>query len=384
MAVTKPTTYQSAYSTAIDDLVNKAVNRQPFEYNPATDAAYQAYARQYTQLGNEGARDTLADVSAQTGGMPSSYAVSAAQQVRNNANQQLTAQIPSLMQAAYEKYRADANDNLATLSALQGLDDAAYNRFATDREFNEDVRRYGIDDAFRNRQQNFTESSWRDEFARRILESDRDYNEDVRRYNQDFNYQVERDKTADAQWDKEFNEKVREYDQNYDLDKNSQTFEQMLNTWTTLGYANKEVAEFFNVKKGTKTNEAAYQAAQLALDKKALAKSGNSGRRSGTRRGRSYTRGSQQSKEDKYGKYIDTPNEGIYKDNPYRQALHIASQKLQNGASYQQVVNYLNTVQGLSKDDIARLKSALGLKDPGKNANKGIQRNQGDKKRATK
>ena len=357
MAVTKPTTYQSAYSTAIDDLVNKAVNRQPFEYNPATDAAYQAYARQYTQLGNEGARDTLADVSAQTGGMPSSYAVSAAQQVRNNANQQLTAQIPSLMQAAYEKYRADANDNLATLSALQGLDDAAYNRFATDREFNEDVRRYGIDDAFRNRQQNFTESSWRDEFARRILESDRDYNEDVRRYNQDFNYQVERDKTADAQWDKEFNEKVREYDQNYDLDKNSQTFEQMLNTWTTLGYATKEVADYFKVKKGTKTNEAAYQAAQLALDKKALAKSGRSGRRGGyTRRGRNY-----QTSEDKYGTRYNAPDNDFYNGNAYRQALNIATKKLNNGASKEQVLNYINSVKGLSDAEYDRLMQALGL-----------------------
>lgn len=355
---TQNAVYKSAYSTAIDDLVNKAVNRQPFQYDPATDAAYQSYARQYMRLGNEAAKDTLADVSAQTGGLPSSYAVTAAQQARNQYNQALTDKIPSLMEAAYAKYRDDYNDTLAGLSTLQGIDDSMYNRFATDRDFNEDVRRYGIDDAFRNRQQDFNESSWKSEF-----------DEGVRQYEQNFGYQKERDAVADEQWNKEFDEKVREYDQNYGLDKNAQTFEQMLNIWTTLGYATKEVAKFFGVKEGTKTNEAAYQAAQLAL-----AKSGRSGRSGGRSGRRSYGRGSSgyQSSEDKYGPFVvakngkkETSASGLeldlYKDSPYNVALDVASRKLLNGATEEQVVNYLNTVKGLSDKDIDRLKQALGL-----------------------
>ena len=143
----------------------------------------------------------------------------------------------------------------------------------------------------------------------------------------------------------------------------------MLNTWATLGYATKEIADFFGVKEGTKTNEAAYQAAQLAL-----AKSGRSGRSGGSGGRRGYGRGGSgyQSSEDKYGPFVvakdgtkDTSASGLeldlYKDSPYNQALDVASRKLLNGATKEQVVNYLNTVKGLSADDIDRLKQALGL-----------------------
>lgn len=134
--------YKSAYSSMIDELVNKAINRQPFQYDPATDPAYQSYARQYLRLGDEAGRDTLADVASQTGGIASSYAVTASQQARNAYNQALTDKIPSLMETAYNRYRNDYNDNLAGIGTLQGLDDSAYNKFSTDRQFNENVRQY--------------------------------------------------------------------------------------------------------------------------------------------------------------------------------------------------------------------------------------------------
>lgn len=403
------TTYKSAYSSAIDDLVNRAVNRQPFQYDPATDAAYQSYARQYARLGNEAAQDTLADVAAQTGGRASSYAVSAANQQRSNYNQALTDKIPALMEAAYNKYRNEYNDNLAGISTLQGLDDSMYNRFANDRSYNrsvyesdrgfeEDKRRYDQDyarsvfesdrayeqakyqwekefglseaqfnEAIRQFDQNFGYQQQRDAVADQQWQSQ--FDEGVRQYNQNYAYQQGRDAVADEQWNKEFSEKAREYDQNYNLDKDSKEFEQMLNTWATLGYANKKIAKYFGVKEGTKTNEAAYQAAQLALDKQALAKSGRSGRSGGSGRRRGYGRygSGYQSKEDMYGKYYDVPRDdkgnakGIYNDSPYHQALHIATQKLQNGASNEQVMNYLDTVKGLTDDEYDRLLQALGL-----------------------
>lgn len=206
--------YKSAYSTMINDLVNKAINREAFQYDPATDAAYQSYAKQYARLGDEAARDTLADVSANTGGLASSYAVTAAQQARNKYNEALTDKIPALMEAAYDKYRNEYNDTLAGIGTLQGLDDSAYNRFSTDRSFNESVR---------------------------------------------------------------------QYNQNYELDKQGQQFEQMLNRWTTLGYATKDVAKFFGIPEGTKTDDSSYRWAQFALQQATAGSSGGSG--GGRRRG---------------------------------------------------------------------------------------------------
>lgn len=212
--------YKSAYSTMINDLVNKAINREAFQYDPATDAAYQSYAKQYARLGDEAARDTLADVSANTGGLASSYAVTAAQQARNKYNEALTDKIPALMEAAYDKYRNEYNDTLAGIGTLQGLDDSAYNRFSTDRSFNENVR---------------------------------------------------------------------QYNQNYELDKQGQQFEQMLNRWTTLGYATKDVAKFFGIPEGTKTDDSSYRWAQFALQQATAGSSGGSGggRSGGGRRGSS-------------------------------------------------------------------------------------------------
>lgn len=329
----KEKTYKSAYSSMIDDLVNKAINREPFQYDPATDQAYQAYAREYGRLGNEAAQNTLADVASNTGGLASSYATTAAAQARGEYNQKLTNMIPSLMEAAYAKYRDQYNDALSGINVLQGLDDSAYNRFNTDRQYN-----------------------------RGIYESDRDYARSV------------------LENDRQFNESVRQYNQNYDLDKNSAEFERMLNTWSTLGYATKKIAKYFGVKEGTKTNEAAYQAAQLALQR-ANRSSGGGG---GGRRGRSGGRGSYGSNggyngEELYGKYYDAPDNDFYNDNLYRQALNIASQKYNNGASYEQIINYLDTLD-LTQDERDRIEKALGIQDSGYTS-QGIQRNQGGNKR---
>lgn len=193
--------YNSAYSTRIDELVNRAINGQPFQYDPATDPAYQAYARQYMKLGDEAGRDTLADVSANTGGLASSYAVTASQQARNAYNQALTDKIPTLMESAYQKYRQGQSDLFAEISALQGLDDSAYNRWANNRDYQRSMY---------------------------------------------------------------------EYETGIEMDKVAQEYQRMLNIWNTLGYASKEVAKYFGVPEGTKTDDAKYREAQLALEKARL------------------------------------------------------------------------------------------------------------------
>lgn len=191
-----PGSYDNAYGTAINKLLNQAVNRQPFQYDPATDAAYQAYARQYTRMGNQAAQDTLADVAAQTGGLASSYATTAASQARANYNQALTDKIPELMQLAYDKYRNQYQDTITNVNLLQDISNSLYGRYADKRDFDQ---------------------------------------------------------------------AVKQYEQQLAQSQNAQKYEQMLNMWATLGYANKAVAQFFGIPEGTKTNDAAYRAAQLAL-----------------------------------------------------------------------------------------------------------------------
>ena len=115
----QPGTYRSEYQPRIDEAMNKVAN---WSYDPLQDASYQALAKVYGQRGNLAAKSTLADAASLNGGLGTSYAVSAAQQARNQYNQELASMIPDLEQAAYSR----ASN---TLSALRDADNTAYNRF---------------------------------------------------------------------------------------------------------------------------------------------------------------------------------------------------------------------------------------------------------------
>ncbi|MGF6376847.1 hypothetical protein M2140_001925 [Clostridiales Family XIII bacterium PM5-7] len=232
--------YTSAYSDTITELTGKVSNGEKFDYSPMTDAAYQSYASQYGRLGKEARQNTLADVSNNTGGLASTYATTAAMQAQNVYDQALTDKIPELEALAYDKFNNERNYNLNALGAMQSLDDSAY-------------------------------SKWAD---------NRDYNRNTYEYDNNFNYQNYRDDIGDQQWDKEYDLDLK----NYELNKQQQTWSQkfqtqqdkyqrMYNKWTTLGYANKQVAKYFGIKVGTKTSDQKYRDAQIA----AMKSSGSSG-----------------------------------------------------------------------------------------------------------
>ena len=168
--------YQSPYSKQMGELTNKVVNREAFSFDPNTDQSYQALAQQYGRLGDRARQDTMADVSGNTGGMVSSWAVTAGQNAQNDYNQQLVGQIPSLLDAAYSRYQGEFNMNNSALSQLQSLDDSKYGRFADNRDY-----------------------------SRGVYESDRGYNRDKYESDRDYTYGVSRDKVADSQWGQEFN-----------------------------------------------------------------------------------------------------------------------------------------------------------------------------------
>ena len=183
---TAPAPYQSQYSTQIGDLINKAVNREKFTYDPATDTSYQALAKQYGLLGERANENTMAEAAANTGGIASSYAISAANQAQNDYNQQLSNQIPALMEVAYNRYKDNWSMDMDALNTLQTQDDTMYGRWNDNRLFGRDVyesnRAYGRD----------------------VYESNRAYGRDVYESDRDYKYQKSRDKVTDKQWKKAF------------------------------------------------------------------------------------------------------------------------------------------------------------------------------------
>lgn len=100
----------------------------PFQYNYAADPVYQAYAAQYQRDGRRAMEDTLAQVSARTGGLASSYAGAAAQQQYDRYMTELNNVIPQLEQIAYGRYRDARSDLDKDLSTQLALENTLYGR----------------------------------------------------------------------------------------------------------------------------------------------------------------------------------------------------------------------------------------------------------------
>ena len=120
--------YNSQYADQLQDALSGVVN---FKYDPLQDANYQALAKVYGARGNIAAKDTLADAAALNGGFGTSYAVSAAQQTRNQYNQELASLIPDLEANAYNK----AQGAYSTLASAENMDYDKYRDSVSDQMF---------------------------------------------------------------------------------------------------------------------------------------------------------------------------------------------------------------------------------------------------------
>lgn len=121
---------QDSYQKLLDSIVN----REGFSYDAETDPVYGAYKKQYLREGERATADTLASVSAATGGVPSSYAVTAAQQAGDYYATQLSDMIPTLHENAYQKYLSEFDADLSALGALESDRSFDYNKYLQDYE----------------------------------------------------------------------------------------------------------------------------------------------------------------------------------------------------------------------------------------------------------
>ena len=116
---------QDAYQKLLDSLVNQ----QPFSYDLEADPVWGSYKKQYTREGDRATANALAQAAAASGGIPSSYAATAAAQAGNYYAGQLTDIIPTLEQNAYGRYLDDFNARLGSLGALESDRAFSYENF---------------------------------------------------------------------------------------------------------------------------------------------------------------------------------------------------------------------------------------------------------------
>ena len=110
----------SNYSDAQAYLLGKTVNREPFSFSGGGEL-WDAYSKAYQREGDKAMKDTMAAAASMTGGTPSSYAVSAASQAKNQYGAALTDKIPEIYNTELQKYYNDAAQTRQDLAALQSV-----------------------------------------------------------------------------------------------------------------------------------------------------------------------------------------------------------------------------------------------------------------------
>lgn len=134
--------YTNRYDGKIQELLNGLINREDFSYDAATDPLYSQYKKEYTREGQRATQDALGAAAAASGGIPSSYAATAASQAGDYYAAQLSDKIPELYQLAYNKYMNDYNMQLSDLGAVQGAEQSDYDKFLNE------MNQYNTDRSF--------------------------------------------------------------------------------------------------------------------------------------------------------------------------------------------------------------------------------------------
>lgn len=212
--------YESPYEDQIHGLMTDLLERPEFEYDHTTDPVYSSYAKQYTREGKRATADALGEAAAATGGIPSSYAVTAATQAGDYYASQLADKIPELYEIAYNRYLQEYQMKLSDLNAVQQQEAFAYG------QYQDQLGQYNTD-------RNFDYAKWLDEYdmeqnridTLRNLRND-EYNmylTDLGQYNtdRDFDYSQFLDEVSSqtAERNEEYQREQDEYNRAWDEDE---------------------------------------------------------------------------------------------------------------------------------------------------------------------
>lgn len=180
--------YSSKYQGQIDDLLDDILNRPEFSYDPESDPRYGAYKKEYAREGQRATADTMGQMAAMTGGMPSTAAAVAGQQAGDYYASQMADKIPELYELAYSMYRDEGDSMRLNMDLLTALEQGDYNKYLNAL-------------AQHNNDRNFAYGVYRDQWDRNY-QLDRDGVNDSR-YDMEWNYGVGRDELEDSRYQDE-------------------------------------------------------------------------------------------------------------------------------------------------------------------------------------
>ena len=111
--------YAGTFDEQLQQIYDKIMAREPFEYDLNGDALWKQYKDQYVQAGQMAMQDTVGQAAALTGGYGSSYAQNVGQQAYQGYLQKLNDLVPELYQLATNRYQQEG-DQLSQQFAMTG------------------------------------------------------------------------------------------------------------------------------------------------------------------------------------------------------------------------------------------------------------------------
>lgn len=135
-------TYTNRYEEQQQALLDAILNREDFSWSKETDPQWSSYKKSYLREGDRATQNAMAQASAQSGGRPSTFAMTAASQAGDYYAGKLNDIIPTLYQQAYDKYLNEykmMQQDLGAVNTQEQMDYQKYldslGQFNTDRNF---------------------------------------------------------------------------------------------------------------------------------------------------------------------------------------------------------------------------------------------------------
>ena len=186
-------TYSSPYEKDRKRLLNQMSEKREFSYDPQKDPIFEVYKNLYTKLGDEAYDRALSENALRTGGMVSTSAQSAAMQAKNHYNSMISAKIPELYEASYDKYLSEYERLYRELELLSDLDDREYKRHR------DKISDWEKDREYYSRQDENAYKNLMD-----MYEFDSELAYDIAKDDNEMQYQKDRDDMKDYKWITEF------------------------------------------------------------------------------------------------------------------------------------------------------------------------------------
>ena len=204
----KPQSYASKYSTALDNIMQQIQNPGQFKYEFNGDNLFKNYADLYTQKGKQASLDAMGQAAALTGGYGNSYAQGVGQQAYQQYLLSLYDKGLDMYDRAYQRYNDQLGNNKDIYNMLAAQESQDYNRY-----------RDTVGDWQTEEQQAYNR-------AQDAAQADYDAYKDALNYytnlaqaeNKQYNTDAERNE-AIRQYEQDFAEKQRQYDENMALDR---------------------------------------------------------------------------------------------------------------------------------------------------------------------